>query len=195
MLARLEAVLAHERRFVADASHELRTPLALLKAELDLALRRRRTRDELEQALHSASEETDRLTRLAEDLLLIARSDAGGLPIRRQPVPAAQVLEVVAEPVLRTRAGTRSGRSRFSRRDGLVLDADPARLEQALGNLVENALAHGARPRSRSPLDRAATSSSSTSSTSGQGFPQEFIASRSTASAARTRRAAVAAAG
>ena len=78
MLARLEAAFAHERRFVADASHELRTPLALLKTELEVALRRPRSHDELEQALRSASEETDRLTRLAEDLLLIARSDAGG---------------------------------------------------------------------------------------------------------------------
>jgi len=96
MLARLESALAHERRFVADASHELRTPLALLKTELEVALRRPRTHGELEHALRSASEETDRLTRLAEDLLLIARSDAGALPIRRERVPAAEVLEVVA---------------------------------------------------------------------------------------------------
>ncbi|HEY6835062.1 MAG TPA: ATP-binding protein [Gaiellaceae bacterium] len=175
MLARLEAALAHERRFVADASHELRTPLALLKAELDVALRRRRTRDELEHALHSASEETDRLTRLAEDLLLIARSDAGGLPIRRQPVPAAQVLDVVA--------GRFSGRARDRKRplevlppDGLVLDADPARLEQALGNLVENALEHGRGPvvlsaRPRGDLVELHVADS------GPGFPREFMAS------------------
>ena len=74
MLARLEAAFEHERRFVADASHELRTPLALLRTELELALRRPRSREELEEALRSAAEETDRLTRLAEDLLLIARS-------------------------------------------------------------------------------------------------------------------------
>ena len=98
MLARLEAALEHERRFVADASHELRTPLALLKTELEVALRRPRSREELEQALRSASEETERLTRLAEDLLLIARSDAGGLPDpRRERVPAAEVLDTVAE--------------------------------------------------------------------------------------------------
>ena len=142
MLARLEAALAHERRFVADASHELRTPLALLKTELDVALRRPRTHDELEHALRSASEETDRLARLAEDLLLIARSDAGGLPIRRERIPAAEVLEVVA----RRFASAASERGRavdVSSADGLVLDADPERLEQALGNLVDNALTHG----------------------------------------------------
>jgi signal transduction histidine kinase len=143
MLARLEAAIAHERRFVADASHELRTPLALLKTELEVALRRRRTREELEQALRSASEETDRLTRLAEDLLLIARSDSGELPVRRERVAAAEVLGDVARRFQGLAA--EKGRSlELVPPDGLLLDADPARLEQALGNLVDNALAHGA---------------------------------------------------
>jgi signal transduction histidine kinase len=142
MLSRLEASLEHERRFVADASHELRTPLALLKAELELALRRKRTHAELEEALRSASEETDRLTLLAEDLLLIARSDAGELPLRREAVPAAEVLGVVAERFSALAGGL--GRPlEVMPPNGLVLDADPVRLEQALGNLVSNALAHG----------------------------------------------------
>jgi signal transduction histidine kinase len=81
MLDRLEAAVARERRFVADAGHELRTPLANLKAELDLALRRARSASELVDALQSASEETDRLARLAEDLLILAGADGGRLPI------------------------------------------------------------------------------------------------------------------
>src|SRR5579875_2211358 len=68
MLSRLEAAFDRERRFVDDASHELRTPLALLKAELDLAQSRSRTERELRAAVRSASEETDRLTALAEAL-------------------------------------------------------------------------------------------------------------------------------
>jgi two-component system, OmpR family, sensor kinase len=142
MLSRLEASLEHERRFVADASHELRTPLALLKAELEVALRRKRTHAELKEALRSASEETDRLTLLAEDLLLIARSDAGELRLRREPVPAAEVLGVVAERFSPLAGGL--GRPLdVMPPNGLVLDADPMRLEQALENLVSNALAHG----------------------------------------------------
>jgi two-component system, OmpR family, sensor kinase len=74
--------LERERGFVADASHELRTPLAVLKTELELALREGRTEAELRSALESASEETDRLTRLADDLLVLARSDRGTLDLQ-----------------------------------------------------------------------------------------------------------------
>jgi signal transduction histidine kinase len=174
MLARLEAAFAHERRFIADASHELRTPLALLKTELEVALRRRRSRDELEQALRSASEETDRLTRLAEDLLLIARSDAGGLPIRRERISASAVFDVVAER-LSGQVGRRGQTLETVRPNGLVVDADPVRLEQALGNLVDNALEHGSgrivlSARARGELVELHVEDE------GPGFPPEFIA-------------------
>lgn len=142
MLQRLEAAFEHERRFVADASHELRTPLALLRTELELALRRPRSHDELEEALRSAAEETERLTHLAEDLLLIARSDQGALPVRRTRVSARSVLEDVAA---RFEAPARErGRSLgVSSLTDAFVEADSARLEQALGNLVDNALAYG----------------------------------------------------
>ena len=81
MLDRLGEAIERERRFVGDASHELRTPLANLKAELELALRRARTTDELVGALRSAAEETDRLTSLAEDLLVLARGEGSRLPV------------------------------------------------------------------------------------------------------------------
>ncbi|HWE81840.1 MAG TPA: ATP-binding protein [Gaiellaceae bacterium] len=142
MLDRLEAAFEHERRFVADASHELRTPLALLRTELELALRRPRSPAELEQALRSAAEETERLNRLAEDLLLFARADQGSLPVRPEHVSTLETLHDVAARfanraervgrVVTVVAGT-----------DLVVDADPVRLEQALGNLVDNALKHG----------------------------------------------------
>jgi heavy metal sensor kinase len=142
MLGRLEAAFEHERRFVSDASHELRTPLALLRTELELALRRPRSRSELEDALRSAAEETERLSSLAEDLLLVARADQGALPVRREQVPAREVLERVAGRFA-GRAGE-LGRPVRVTGGAPLLDADPVRLEQALGNLVENALAYGA---------------------------------------------------
>jgi len=142
MLGRLERALERERSFVADASHELRTPLALLKTELELALRGRRSEAELVQALRSAAGETDRLAQLVEDLLVLARSDEGCLLLRRAPVSARDVLAAVAER-FRRRAEA-AGRTIAVEAPGeLVVAADAVRLEQALGNLVENALRHG----------------------------------------------------
>ena len=142
MLARLEAALVRERRFVADASHELRTPLASLKTELELALMRTRRPEELEAAVRSAAEETDRLAQLAEDLLVLARADQGELPLRPSLCDVDELLGRVAE-----RFGRRArdaAREVDLRGDlGLSVTCDPLRLEQALANLVENALRYG----------------------------------------------------
>src|SRR5206468_434054 len=72
VLDRLHQAREREHRFVDDASHELRTPLAVLKAELDLALTRRRPPEQLRGALQAAATYTDELVRLAEDLLVLA---------------------------------------------------------------------------------------------------------------------------
>jgi signal transduction histidine kinase len=141
MLTRLQAAVDHERRFVADASHELRTPLALLQTELDLALRRPRSREELERALRSAAEETQRLSRLAEDLLLIARADQGPLPMQREVVAAGDLLADAATRFA-NRASSLDRELRVEPSD-LHVDADPLRVGQALVNLVDNALTHG----------------------------------------------------
>jgi len=143
MLARLEAAFEHERRFVADASHELRTPLAMLRTELEVALRHPRSRAGLEAALRSAGEETERLSRLADDLLLIARADQGRLPIRSEPIDSADVVAAVAGRFA-SAAGGHGRTIQIEAGDSPVIDADRVRLEQALGNLVSNALTYGA---------------------------------------------------
>ena len=145
MLGRLGEALEHERAFVADASHELRTPLAILKAELELALRRGRSPEELRAALSSAAEETDRLTQLAEDLLTIAQTDRGELRVRLERIEAGEILADVATRFeRRAAAGGRqivcAGGSEFA------LSGDRLRLEQALGNLIDNALRYGDGP-------------------------------------------------
>jgi signal transduction histidine kinase len=142
MLSRLHGALEHERRFVADASHELRTPVALLRTELELALRRPRSADELKAALRSALEETERLSRLADDLLLLARAEEGSLPLRAQRVELAPVFQNVVRRF--AARAHESGRDVRADATAAVVDADPARLEQALDNLVDNALAYGA---------------------------------------------------
>jgi two-component system, OmpR family, sensor kinase len=143
MLGRLEAGLARERRFVADASHELRTPLSSLRTELELALRRPRSAAELESSLRSASEEVERVVRLAEDLLVLARADDGRLPLSVSDHFVREVLDAVAGRF--DAEATAAGRSiEVVAPSDWIFTGDRLRLEQALGNLVDNALRHGA---------------------------------------------------
>ena len=143
MLARLESALERERGFVADASHELRTPLALLTTELELALRRPRSEAELEAALRSAAAEADRLARIADDLLTLARSDRGQLSLAREPLGVRELLERVAAR-LSALVAARGRSVAVDAPDALAVTGDRLLLEQALGNLLENALRHGA---------------------------------------------------
>ena len=142
MLDRLEDALRRERDFVADAGHELRTPLALLRTELELALRHDLSPEELRGAVRVSVEEVDRLAQLAEDLLLIARSERGELPLQVEPVRADELLASVARK-FQWRADAEERPMAHEAPADLRLHADRLRVEQALGNLVDNALRHG----------------------------------------------------
>ena len=142
MLERLEFALQRERDFVADAGHELRTPLALLRTELELALRHGESSDELRAAVRTSSEEVDRLAQLAEDLLLIARTDHGRLALRLETLDASELLGSVARR-FEWRSQEAGRRLAPSGASPVSVVGDRIRLEQALGNLVENALRHG----------------------------------------------------
>lgn len=142
MLARLDEAIARERRFVADAGHELRTPLALLQAELELAERRPRNADELTASLHSAREEVERLSLLAEDLLDLAAAESGGAPLDVREIALGEVLEAVAQRF--AGRAERAGRNIHVAAPSVIrLTADRGRLERAVANLVDNALHHG----------------------------------------------------
>ena len=142
MLDRLEAGLERERGFVADAGHELRTPLAHLRTELELALRSADDADKLREAVRGASQEVDRLSQLAEGLLLIARVDRGALPLRLEELEADDLLGTVATR-FEWRASEVEKGVRVDGHPGVRLRGDRVRLEQALGNLVDNALRYG----------------------------------------------------
>ncbi len=141
MLGRLEEALERERRFVDDASHELRTPLALHKIELELALLHASGEAELRTAIASATDEIDRLIALAEQLLVVARSEDGEVRIDRQPFAAEDAIGAITARFAGRAA--RAGRPLEHVRSDLELEADRARVEQALTNLVDNALSHG----------------------------------------------------
>ena len=145
MLDRIEAAVARERRVVGDASHELRTPLTTLRAELDLALMGDRSPEEMRAAVQSAAEEARRMSRLADDLLVLARADQGRLPLSQEPLMAHELLEAAAARAgaaakMRGRAiivvpGEVSGET--------VVLGDSDRIAQMLDNLITNALRHG----------------------------------------------------
>jgi signal transduction histidine kinase len=141
MLERLGEALEHERAFVADASHELRTPLTILRTELDLALAEGRSAVELRAALTSAAEETDRLTQLADGLLTIAQTERGELPLRLQEVELRETLEGVRRRF--ARRAEEEGRTISLRGGPLEISADRLRIEQAVGNVVDNSLRYG----------------------------------------------------
>jgi signal transduction histidine kinase len=143
MLARLGDALQRERAFVADAGHELRTPLAILRAELELALAEGRSPQELRAALASAAEETDRLTQLSEDLLTIAQTERGELPLRFEPLRVGDTFAAVERRFGR-RAGEVGRRIELGEGGDIELVADWLRLDQAIGTVVDNALRYGA---------------------------------------------------
>jgi signal transduction histidine kinase len=168
MLARIEATIARERAFIDDASHELRTPLAVLRGEIELAAQD----DDLptiRQGLHSALEATDRLTRLGDNLLTLARADAGQLPaaltevdlldavrtaVARIPCPDGVTLAVEGAPV--------------------TVRGEPEWIDRVVANLVSNAVRH-ARSRVRVTLDVTADGVRLTVADDGPGFPDELL--------------------
>jgi two-component system, OmpR family, sensor kinase len=142
MLDRLRRSFERERRFVADASHELRTPVAVIRAELDAALRAGGHEEQVRAALVAALEECDHLAQLADDLLVVARAAGGELPMSREEIEVRPLLEGVRDR-FSDRARQHGRELRVEGGDGLRIEADDLRLRQALGNLVDNALRHG----------------------------------------------------
>jgi heavy metal sensor kinase len=138
MLDRLEQGVRSKHQLIADASHDLRTPLAVMRAELDVSLRANHLGTDARDVLESTREEVDRMTRTVDNLLTLAQVDEGRLELLTAPLDLKAAIEAAARP-LRTLAAAK----------GVVLDvggescevrADPQRLEQALTNLIENAI-------------------------------------------------------
>ncbi|MCF6745995.1 HAMP domain-containing protein [Blastococcus sp. KM273128] len=137
MLDRLAAAVARERAFTADSSHELRTPLAILTAEVELA--RDRTADEpVRRGLDTALAEAGRLSGLVDDLLVLARADAGHLQASG-PLDLDELVDRVV-----ARFATLAARQGVQLRatGAAVVRGDAAGVERAVANLVDNALRH-----------------------------------------------------
>lgn len=140
MLGRLDRASAIQRRFTADASHEIRGPLTALRGELDLALKRERSSAEYRETLVRCREEVIRLTRMATDLLTLARSDAGLTPQDQAEVDLRQVADRVLERFQAT--AQERGLQLAVHGPATMVRGDPSMLERIVSNLVDNAVKH-----------------------------------------------------
>jgi heavy metal sensor kinase len=141
VLDRLGSALSTQRRFMADASHELRTPVSIMRTAADVTLgQSRRDVEEYHDALVAISEQSVRLTRLVDDMLVLARADDGGYPIVRADLD----LDVVVEQCVREFRPQAQARNiaLTSQVQPASYVGDAALLRRLLGNLVGNALTY-----------------------------------------------------
>lgn len=169
MLDRIESTVARERAFIDDASHELRTPIAMLRAELELALLDLHDPEATRASLESALEEAQRLTRLTDSLLMLARADAGQLVRRVEPVD----LRAVAAAVV-ARTPVRPGTGVDVVGGGVVVLGDVPLLERVVANLLSNALRH-CRSRVRVETARRGDEVHLVVADDGRGFPPALL--------------------
>jgi signal transduction histidine kinase len=173
MLERLRVSFRREREFVDDASHELRTPIAVMRGELELARMAFTAGDApgLDRALRAAAAENERLARLAEDLLLLARQRAGTLLVSDSRVDLLDLCWAEARrlgPVLELDIKVAG--------EPVVCPGDESRLRQVLGNLLQNARTAGA-GNIRIQLQTRTELVEMTVSDDGPGFPPNVLTS------------------
>ncbi len=176
LLGRLQRALALRRTFVADASHELRTPLAVLRGELELAGRPGRDRDELAAAVRSAGAEAERLSRITDGLLLLARGDEDKLGLQLEQNDIAALLAGSAAAA-RSRLAPASLTSTVDVPVGLEAVVDADRVRAAVDTLADNASRFA---RSAIVIAARATGADGTDlcievRDDGPGFPPEFL--------------------
>ncbi len=139
MFERLETSFAGMQRFTADASHELRTPLATISGTIDVVLAKPRDAPEYEAALRSIAEDVESLRVIVDDLLVLARADAGGANLRLEPlqldVVVADVVEALAP--LAEKAGVTL---RASIPEPITVLGDEPWLRQLVTNVLDNAI-------------------------------------------------------
>lgn len=144
MLDRLEESFARLSQFSADIAHELRTPINNLRGEAEVALGKPRSAEEYRDVLGSSLEECVRLSRLIDSLLFLARAERPETRLSREEIQVGRQLEAVQE-FYEAAANEAGVRLQVKLQDDVVADLDRGLFQRALGNLVENALAHTAR--------------------------------------------------
>jgi two-component system, OmpR family, sensor kinase len=141
VLARLGSALSTQRRFMADASHELRTPVSIMRTAADVTLSRpTRAEAEYREALTAVAQQAARLTRLVDDMMVLARADGGGYPITFAAVDLSRLVHSCVQE-LGGRAEEKGIRVHTAV-ESIIVKGDEALLTRMLTNLLGNALSY-----------------------------------------------------
>jgi heavy metal sensor kinase len=139
LLARIESSFDGMRRFTTDASHELRTPLAIIRGEADVALSQERAPDDYREALAIIQDEARYLSRIVEDMLALARADAGQRQVKREEFYLNDLVEECARSA-RALALNKNITLNFERSDDISFRGDEGLLRRMILNLLDNAI-------------------------------------------------------
>ena len=140
MISRLDQSFHQIRQFSSDASHELKTPLTILKGEVEVALRKERTSQDYEQILRSNLEEINRMSKIVDNLLLLARTETGEIRLFKEEINLSQIVSEVVTQLTKLAHDKDLQIVATNHHEDTLLYGDALRIRQMLLNLIENSI-------------------------------------------------------
>ena len=139
MLEKLDQSFSSQQQFIHDISHELRTPLTILKGELEVTLKKVRSQKEYESILFSSLEELNKINRIIENLLMLARFENKEVSLEIKPLDLSLLTQDILDDV-KILSGHRGIQINFSPQESIILEADESQLRRVILNILDNAV-------------------------------------------------------
>ncbi|MCK5469399.1 MAG: GHKL domain-containing protein, partial [Cyclobacteriaceae bacterium] len=140
MIDRIQSGILRIQQFSSDASHELRTPLTILRGEIEIALRKKRSGDEYKSVLVSLLEEVQRMEKIVDDLLFFTRADSGHIPLENI---RGNLVEMIEENIRKMQSLAKEKTIDMSFHPGqssIIYEIDPGKFSQLIANILDNAI-------------------------------------------------------